>query len=129
MRLSGTEAWDRDAATLGRGSVRRVPERLFVVWILLSLVLIGQPAAPVLASGDPPIANDQSESTREATPLGLFLDASDPEFDELTFTIVEPSRRRHPRRLLFGCLHLHAGHRPELHRHRHLYLDGERRHQ
>ena len=30
MRLSGTEAWDRDAATLGRGSVRRVPERLFV---------------------------------------------------------------------------------------------------
>ena len=90
MRLSGTEAWDRDAATLGRGSVRRVPERLFVVWILLSLVLIGQPAAPVLASGDPPIANDQSESTREATPLGLFLDASDPEFDELTFTIVDP---------------------------------------
>ena len=103
MRLSGTEAWDRDAATLGRGSVRRVLERLFVVWILLSLVLIGQPAAPVLASGDPPIANDQSESTREATPLGLFLDASDPEFDELTFTIVDPAEQRHPRRLLLGC--------------------------
>ena len=46
MRLSGTEAWDRDAATQGRGPARRVLERLSVAGMVLVLGLTG-PLAPV----------------------------------------------------------------------------------
>ena len=37
-----------------------------------------------------PVANDQTESTREAKPLAVFLAGSDDDDDPLTFTILDP---------------------------------------
>ena len=36
-----------------------------------------------------PVANDQEETIREATPLPLFLNATDDDADALTFTIID----------------------------------------
>ncbi|HET9666486.1 MAG TPA: Ig-like domain-containing protein, partial [Desertimonas sp.] len=43
-----------------------------------------------VTANQPPVANDQSESTREAKALAISLDASDPDFDDLMFTIIQP---------------------------------------
>ena len=90
MRPSGSEAWDRHATTPQRGVPSRPLRRLFLVGIVLALVLTGQPLPPTLASGDPPVATDQNETTREGSPVDVFLDVVDNELDELTFTIVDP---------------------------------------
>jgi len=52
------------------------------------LILVTAGAAPALAAGQPPVASDQSAKTHEATPLGVVLNATDPENDPLTFTVV-----------------------------------------
>jgi len=52
------------------------------------MILITAGAMPALASGQPPVASDQSAKTHEATPLGVVLNATDPENDPLTFTVV-----------------------------------------
>ena len=90
MRLSGTEAWDRDATTRERGVAGRVLKRFLVAGLVFALVLTGRPPASTLASGEPPTANDETQSTREATPLALSLSASDLEDDPLTYAIVTP---------------------------------------
>ena len=51
------------------------------------LIVITAGALPVLAAGAAPVAFDQSDTTAESTPR-IFLAATDPEDDPLTFTIV-----------------------------------------
>ncbi len=65
----------------------RKPRRAVFVALCGVLLTLGI-AAPVVASGSPPVASNQSDSTVESTPLDLFLDASDDESDALTFSIV-----------------------------------------
>ncbi|MDO8484493.1 MAG: Ig-like domain-containing protein, partial [Candidatus Limnocylindrales bacterium] len=43
----------------------------------------------VVHAAEPPVAFDQSASTRESTPLEMSLEASDPDLDTLTFGIVD----------------------------------------
>ena len=88
MRLSGTEAWDRDATTQGRGPASRALKRLIVVGLVYALVLTGQPPDPALASLDPPVANDQAESTREVRGIGPLLAALLPTLVDLLVGIV-----------------------------------------
>ncbi|MEO6579058.1 MAG: Ig-like domain-containing protein [Candidatus Limnocylindria bacterium] len=72
----------------GRPFPNRVWERLFVAAMVIVVVLAGNRPLPALASGDPPVAFDQSESTREGTPLAVFLSADDADFDTLKYTIL-----------------------------------------
>ena len=66
--------------SLARGRV--VFTALFGVLLTFGL------AAPVVASGEPPVALDQSETTLVSTPVDIFLQATDNEDDILTFVIV-----------------------------------------
>ena len=54
------------------------------------LLFAGSSASSVVASGDPPVATDQSETTREGKALDIFLASFDNEFDELSFEVVDP---------------------------------------
>ncbi len=51
------------------------------------LLLLGLVPGAALATGLPPVANNQSDTT-PSKPLQIFLEASDPEFDGLTYIIV-----------------------------------------
>ena len=64
--------------------------RLFVAAMAIVLVFAGSSIRSVLASGDPPVATSQNETTREAKPVDVFLNVFDNEFDELTFEVVDP---------------------------------------
>ena len=66
--------------SLARGRV--VFTALFGVLLTFGL------AAPVVASGEPPVALDQSETTLVSTPVDIFLQATDNEDDILTYVIV-----------------------------------------
>ena len=64
--------------------------RLFVAAMAFVLIFAGSPARSVLASGDAPVATDQSETIREGKPLDIYLASFDNEFDVLTFEVVDP---------------------------------------
>ncbi len=74
----------RDVAS-GRGRSRAS----LAVAIMIGLLSSSAWAAlgGVVRAAEPPVAFDQAASTRESVPLEIFLDASDPDFDPLSFTI------------------------------------------
>ena len=80
-----------DFAQIQQAEVRsrhRAMHRLFVAALTFLLVFTGRLPTPTLASGDPPTAVDQTELTRESTPVSFFLNATDNEFDDLSFTVL-----------------------------------------
>ena len=83
-----------DFAQIRQADVRsrhRTLLRLFVAALtFLVVAFAGRVPTATLASGDPPHARSDSLSTREATPLDVFLSWSDNEFDEVTFEVVDP---------------------------------------
>ncbi len=67
------------------------PRRAVLVALFGVLLTLGL-AAPVVASGQPPVASDLSVMTTVSTPVDIFLEATDDEDDVLTFVIVgDPS--------------------------------------
>ena len=79
ISASGNHEW-----TLGRWRTRRSVGAATVLLIVLTATLSGA----ALASGDPPTASDQTDQTQRDERLFMFLDATDPEVDDLTFAIV-----------------------------------------
>jgi prealbumin domain-containing protein/Big-like domain-containing protein/PKD domain-containing protein len=76
----------KPSATKPRGGLRWRP---WTAALMAGLITLLQVATPALASGVPPVAVDQSATT-PSRPLDLNLNATDFEFDPLTFTIGTP---------------------------------------